>query len=67
MKEGLIEAAAVNKSLSALSDVLKALRECSPFVPYRNSKLTQLLKVCEAARVKHVCLLLSKVHSISRS
>jgi kinesin family member C1 len=42
----LKEAQAINKSLSALSDVFVALSKKSPHVPYRNSKLTFLLQPC---------------------
>lgn len=42
--ERLVEAAAINKSLSALSHVFKALASNSPHVPYRNSKLTHVLQ-----------------------
>lgn len=38
------EAQSINKSLSALGDVIAALSENSKFVPYRNNKLTQLMQ-----------------------
>ncbi|KAK3889374.1 hypothetical protein Pcinc_006626 [Petrolisthes cinctipes] len=41
--EQLREANSINKSLSALGDVISALSSESSFVPYRNSKLTMLL------------------------
>lgn len=40
----LVEAAAINKSLSALGQVFLALRQNSSHVPYRNSKLTHILR-----------------------
>nr|XP_061806438.1 kinesin-like protein KIF25 [Nerophis lumbriciformis] len=40
----LWEVSCINRSLSALSDVLAALAEQRPHVPYRNSKLTHLLQ-----------------------
>ncbi|XWS31769.1 hypothetical protein CRYUN_Cryun23aG0104600 [Craigia yunnanensis] len=39
----LKEAQHINKSLSALGDVIASLAQRNPHVPYRNSKLTQLL------------------------
>ncbi|KAK4400803.1 Kinesin-like protein KIN-14J [Sesamum angolense] len=40
----LREAQHINKSLSALGDVIFALAQKNPHVPYRNSKLTQVLQ-----------------------
>ncbi|KAM9356022.1 kinesin-like protein KIF25 [Pholidichthys leucotaenia] len=40
----LWESSCINRSLSALSDVLGALAEQRPHVPYRNTKLTHVLQ-----------------------
>lgn len=40
----LREAQHINRSLSALGDVIFALAQKNPHVPYRNSKLTQVLQ-----------------------
>ncbi|KAJ1383470.1 P-loop containing nucleoside triphosphate hydrolase, partial [Sesbania bispinosa] len=40
----LKEAQHINKSLAALGDVIASLSQKQPHVPYRNSKLTQLLQ-----------------------
>ncbi|KAM8760480.1 putative LOC110439812 homolog [Acanthopagrus schlegelii] len=40
----LKEANSINKSLSALGDVISALSSDLPHVPYRNSKLTQVMQ-----------------------
>lgn len=42
--EALKEAAAINSSLSSLGAVISALRKGSPHIPFRDSKLTFLLK-----------------------
>jgi kinesin family protein C2/C3 len=42
--DALQEAKAINKSLCALGDVLGAISERRPHIPYRNSKLTTILR-----------------------
>jgi kinesin family protein 5 len=40
----LEEAKNINKSLSALANVISALADAKPYVPYRDSKLTRILQ-----------------------
>ncbi|EGZ16666.1 hypothetical protein PHYSODRAFT_503133 [Phytophthora sojae] len=54
----LQEAKAINKSLSALSNVIKALGEGKRHVPYRDSKLTRLLQDSLGGTAK-TCLILA--------
>lgn len=42
--ERLLEAQNINKSLSSLGDVISSLSQETQHIPYRNSKLTFLLK-----------------------
>ena len=52
--ERLTEATYINKSLSALGDVMAALAAKNAHVPFRNSKLTQLLQdsLCGNAKAR---------------
>lgn len=43
---GLRESRAINRSLAALADVFSALSRRDSHVPYRNSRLTHMLKDC---------------------
>ena len=51
--EQLKEANSINRSLSALGDVISALSSDQQFIPYRNNKLTMLMQVL----LTHKCLL----------
>eukprot|EP00438_Fugacium_kawagutii_P035544 Skav214500 [mRNA] locus=scaffold1011:299915:303583:- [translate_table: standard] len=51
----LAEAKAINRSLSALADVVEATAKQQSFVPYRNSRLTMLLE--EVLSISRVLLL----------
>jgi kinesin family protein C2/C3 len=48
--ERLKEAQHINKSLSALGNVMAALQSQSGHVPFRDSKLTYLLQECLSTR-----------------
>ncbi|XP_068580193.1 uncharacterized protein [Cebidichthys violaceus] len=54
----LVEAAAINKSLTALGQVFEALKRNSLHVPFRNSKLTLLLQPCLSGDAK-CCVLVN--------
>lgn len=67
----LTEAAAINKSLSALAQVFQCIAQNSPHIPYRNSKLTHLLqdslggdsKTCVFVNVSPIGLNLAETQS----
>ncbi|XP_047159134.1 kinesin-like protein KIN-14P [Vigna umbellata] len=65
----LKEAQHINKSLSALGDVIFALSQKTAHVPYRNSKLTQLLQTSLGGQAKTLMLVQinSDVKSFSES
>lgn len=50
--QGLMEAAAINKSLSALGLVFMALSKKEPHIPYKNSTLTHTLADCLGGNAK---------------
>ncbi|KAK9072396.1 hypothetical protein SSX86_008830 [Deinandra increscens subsp. villosa] len=52
----LKEAQHINKSLAALGDVIFSLAQKSPHVPFRNSKLTQLLQASLGGQAKTLML-----------
>ena len=65
----LKEAQAINKSLSALGDVIASLQQRQKHVPYRNSKLTQLLQDSLAgnSKVMMVCNISPEESSVSET
>eukprot|EP00803_Ostreobium_quekettii_P005920 evm.model.scf_900.3 EVM.evm.TU.scf_900.3 scf_900:41853-48914(+) len=62
----LEEAKHINKSLSALGDVMSALAQKSNHVPYRNSKLTQLLQDSLSGQAKAMMFMHIAPESSSR-
>ncbi|KAK7291434.1 hypothetical protein RIF29_06571 [Crotalaria pallida] len=65
----LKEAQHINRSLSALGDVIFALAQKNAHVPYRNSKLTQLLQTSLGGQAKTLMLVQinSEIKSFSES
>ncbi|TMW56683.1 hypothetical protein Poli38472_006693 [Pythium oligandrum] len=68
----LREAAHINKSLSALADVMEALDKKQQHVPYRNSKLTHLLQdvlnsACKTVMIVNVGPTLESANETFRS
>ena len=58
------EAKMINKSLSALGNVIKALTEAAPHVPYRDSTLTRLLQDSLGGNTKPPYGFLVPTHSV---
>mmetsp|Transcript_66109 Transcript_66109/g.204948 ORF Transcript_66109/g.204948 Transcript_66109/m.204948 type:complete len:204 (+) Transcript_66109:282-893(+) len=77
--QGMKEAQNINKSLSALGDVIQSLVAKNPHTPYRNSKLTMMLKdslggdsktlmiVCSSPAQSNVTETLSSLNFASRA
>jgi len=77
--QGMKEAQNINKSLSALGDVIQSLVAKNPHTPYRNSKLTMMLKdslggdsktlmiVCSSPAQTNVTETLSSLNFASRA
>merc|ERR1712014_386405 len=77
--QGMKEAQNINKSLSALGDVIQSLVAKNPHTPYRNSKLTMMLKdslggdsktlmiVCSSPARSNVTETLSSLNFASRA
>ncbi|KAJ9514728.1 hypothetical protein QJQ45_028393 [Haematococcus lacustris] len=65
----LKESQSINKSLSALGDVVSALQRRTPHVPFRNSKLTQVLQdaLSGSSKVLLVCNVAPEAASASET
>ncbi|PIK47983.1 Kinesin-like KIF25 [Apostichopus japonicus] len=61
----LREASFINRSLSALADVLGALAEQRPHIPYRNSRLTHLLQDSIGGMPSYSSYVASLLHVVS--
>jgi len=63
----LKQAQAINKSLSALGDVMNSLSGCAKFVPYRNSVLTRLLSDSLGGNCKTTLLVCASSSDLNRT